>query len=87
MFIVVLHDITNKQAFFGAGEAVVNDAPPGVKSLHFLPSTDGTQAACLWEASSVDAVKNYLETKIGKSTRNTYYAVDSKVAMGLPVPA
>ncbi len=87
MFIVVLHDITNKQAFFGAGEAVVNDAPQGVKSLQFFPSSDGKQAVCLWEATSVDAVKNYLETKVGKSSTNTYYAVDSKVAMGLPVLA
>jgi hypothetical protein len=87
MFIVALHDITNKQAFSGAGDAVVNDAPQGVKPLQFFPSTDGKQAVCLWEARSVDAVKDYLETKVAKCSRNTYYAVDSKVAMGLPVPA
>ena len=87
MFIVVRHDITNQQAFFAAAEAVASNAPQGVKPLQFLPSTDGKQAVCLWEAKSVDAVKNYLETKVGKSSKNLYYAVDSKVAMGLPVPA
>jgi len=32
-------------------------------------------------------VKDYLETKIGAISKNIYYAVDSNVAMGLPVPA
>ena len=87
MFIVVRHDITNQKAFFGAADAIVNDVPQGIKPLQFLPSTDGKQAVCLWEGKSVDAVKNYLETKVGKSSKNIYYAVDSKVAMGLPVHA
>jgi len=86
MFIVVHHDITSK-AFFEAGESVVKNVPAGVKPIHFLPSTDGKQAVCLWEAKTIDAVKNHLEPKIGKSARNTYYAVDSKIAMGLPVAA
>lgn len=87
MFIVVCHDIRNQKAFFGAADAIVKDVPQGVKPLQFFPSTDGNQAVCLWESKSVDAVKNYLETKTGESSKNTYYAVDSKVAIGLPVPA
>jgi len=87
MFIIVNHDITNQKAFFGAGDAVVNDAPHGIKPIQFLPSTDGKRAVCLWEGKSVDAVRNYLETKIAASSKNTYYEVDSKVAIGLPVHA
>lgn len=84
MFIVVQHDITNKDAFFGAAHEIVDDVPAGIKPIQFLPSTDSKKAVCLWDAKSVDAVKNYLEPKIGKTAKNTYYAVDSKVAMGLP---
>jgi hypothetical protein len=87
MFVVVQHDITNAGAFFGAAESVTGSAPKGVKTVQFFPSNDQKRAVCLWEAPSVDAVKNYLEAKIGSSSKNTYYAVDSKVAMGLPVPA
>jgi DNA polymerase/3'-5' exonuclease PolX len=85
MFIVVRHDITNQKAFFGAAEAITKELPKDIKPLQFLPSTDGKQAVCLWEAKSVDTVKDYLENRIGQSSKNTYYAVDSKVAMGLPV--
>jgi hypothetical protein len=87
MFVVVQHDIMNADEFFGAAESVVGSTPEGLKTVQFFPSNDQKRAVCLWEAPSVDSVKNYLEAKIGSSSRNTYYAVDSKVAMGLPVPA
>jgi hypothetical protein len=85
MFIVAEHDITNKEAFLGSAKQVVEGVPQGLKPVQFLPSTDSTRAVCLWEAQSVEAVKNYLEPKIGNSARNTYYAIDSKAAIGLPV--
>lgn len=84
MFIVVEHDITNQDAFFGAAEDVVNQAPADAKPVQFFPSTDSTRAVCLWQAESVDAVKNYLAKKLGASSKDTYYAVDSKAAIGLP---
>lgn len=67
----------------GAKE-VVEGVPQGIKPIQFLPATDSTKAVCLWEAKSVEAVKNYLEPKTSTIARNTYYAVDSKVAIGLP---
>jgi hypothetical protein len=84
MFIVVQHDITNKDAFFGSAKEVVEGVPQGIKAVQFLPSTDSAKAVCLWEGKSVEDVKNYLEPKIGKIARNTYYGVDGKVAIGLP---
>lgn len=87
MFVVVQHDIKDSNAFFGSAESVVGGAPTGLKAVQFFPSNDQDKAVCLWEAPSVDAVRDYLEAKIASSSRNTYYAVDSKVAMGLPQPA
>jgi hypothetical protein len=87
MFVVVQHDIMNADTFFGAAESVVSSAPEGLKTVQFFPSNDQKKAVCLWEAPSVDSVKDYLEAKIGSSSKNTYYAVNSKMAMGLPVSA
>lgn len=87
MFVVVLHDIKDANTFFGSAETVVGGSPKGVKAVQFFPSNDKDKAVCLWEAPSVEVVKNYLEGKIGSASRNTYYAVDSKIAMGLPVHA
>jgi len=87
MFVVVQHEIKDAKKFFEAAESVVEGSPQGLKTVQFFPSKDQKMAVCLWEAPSVDVVKDYLEGKIGSSSKNTYYAVDSKVAMGLPVPA
>ena len=83
MFIVVEHTITNQDVFFGLVPKVT-DAPSGIKALQFLPSKDKNQAVCLWEANSADALKSFLEPLTAKSSRNVYFAVDSKKAMGLP---
>ena len=83
MFIVVEHTITNPDAFFALASRV-GEAPAGIKALHFFPSTSRDRAVCVWEAKSVDAVKSFLEPMSSKSSINTYYAVDSAKAMGLP---
>ena len=85
MFIVVEHTITNPDYFFGLASRVA-EAPSGVNARQFFPSVnkDKRQAVCLWEAKSVDALKGFLDTLTAQSSRNTYYPVDSTVAMGLP---
>ena len=84
MFIVVEHTITNPDVFFGVA-AKVAAAPPGFTALHFFPSISKDRAVCLWEAKSVDALKGFLDPLIAQCSRNTYYAVDSTKAMGLPI--
>jgi hypothetical protein len=84
MYIVVEHTITNPDVFFGVAEKVAA-APPEFNALQFCPSISKDRAVCLWEARSVDALKGFLDPLIGQSSRNTYYAVDSTKAMGLPI--
>ena len=86
MFIVVEHTITDQSVFFGIVPKVAK-APSGLKALQFFPSMDKRQAVCLWEAESVDALKGYLEPLTAKSSRNIYFEVDNKNAIGLPTLA
>lgn len=83
MFVLVEHTISNSDAFFGL-VSKVDEAPSGLKTLQFLPSTSRDRAVCLWEANSVDALKGFLEPLSAQYSRNTYYEVDSKSAIGLP---
>jgi hypothetical protein len=87
MYIAVHHKIQDADKFFGAADSVVTGAPAGLKPLQFYPSDNREQAFCLWEGKSAEAVKEYLEPKISAFSKNAYYAVDSEVAMGLPVSA
>jgi hypothetical protein len=38
----------------------------------------------LWEVESLDGFKNYLESATGHVSKNDYFVIDEKVAIGLP---
>lgn len=84
MFVVVEHTIARPDVFFGLASKVA-EAPSGISALQFFPSVSKDRAVCLWEATSVDALKGFLEPLTAQSSRNTYYTVDTTIAMGLPV--
>jgi hypothetical protein len=48
---------------------------------------DALAADCLWEAESLDALRDYLDPATRGFCQNTYFEVDSNSAMGLPLPA
>ena len=57
--------------------------PSGLKPLQYLPSADGRNAICLWEASSLKAVQEFTERETG-GARNEYFEVKDGAAIGLP---
>jgi hypothetical protein len=94
VYVVVQHQIKNKQTAFSRGEKLIKNegAPAGVRGLQFYPSTDGSAITCLWEADSVEDVKEYVDSALGDSSENTCYEVDAEQAfaerpLGLPASA
>ena len=86
--IAVQHQIKDPETFFGLTDEVVGNAPSGVQVRQFSPSEDHSQAVCLWEAPSVEAVRSYVESVAGPEvTENAYYAIDAASAFGLPEQA
>ena len=86
MFIVVHHTIADAETAFARGQNLLagNGAPAGVQVREFYPSRDKTDVFCLWEASSLDEVRDYVEGTMGDATRNAYFEVDASMARGLP---
>jgi hypothetical protein len=88
MHVVALHRITDPDGFFSMNaEEVAGGGPPGVRGRQFFPSTDRSSAACLWEADSIDSLRNYLDPATEGVSENTYFEVDTERAMGLPEAA
>jgi hypothetical protein len=88
MDVVVQHRITDPEKFFSMdAEQVAGGGPPGVQGRQFFPSRDHSVAVCLWEADSVDALRDYLDPATAGASENTYFEVDSEVAVGLPEAA
>jgi hypothetical protein len=82
MYVVVQHHFKDPQSALARGEKLIRNegAPTGVRGLQFYPSEDHSAATCLWEADSVDAVQDYVDSTLGDSSENTCYAVDADQA-------
>ena len=88
MNVVVQHRIIDPEKFnsMDAGE-IGSGGPPGVQVRQFFPAQDSSVAVCLWEAPSIDAVRDYLDPATEGVAENTYFEVDAERAMGLPETA
>ena len=84
MHILVRHKISDSAAFWPILEDALVNPPSGLKFSCSLPSSDGRQAICLWRADSLDAVKDYVESKVGHISANEYFQVDAEKAVCLP---
>jgi hypothetical protein len=89
MYVAIVHQVQDPQAFLSRGNrpADPSNAPPGVAPRQFCPSNDLSAATCVWEAGSVDAVRDYIESTLGDSSNNTYFEINTEYALGLPEPA
>jgi hypothetical protein len=88
MYLVVHHRVVDREKFLETDPRDIGgNAPPGVKVFHFLPAQDASAADCLWEADSLDALREYLDPATCGVCENTYFEVDSQLAMGVPESA
>ena len=90
MYIAIVHDIHDADAFQARARNDVFPLPEGLHVHHFFPATDQGEAVCLYEAPSVAAVRDHLDPSLGDSSTQRYFPVAEDHAMGLPagqVPA
>jgi hypothetical protein len=85
MFIVAKHTITDPERVRAITSAAV--LPAGLTLHQAFPNVAGTEQICLWEAESVDAVRDFVDPALAGVSSNTYFAVEESAAMGLPVAA
>jgi len=57
--------------------------PSGFKPLQYLPSADGRNADCVWEAQSLGALQKFMDRE-SAGARNEYFEVKDEAAIGLP---
>jgi hypothetical protein len=84
MFILVQHQVTDPSAFWSGAQEGIAKMPSHLKLHHTFPTPDGSRAVCVWEGTSVEAVKSFLEPAVGRGSRNEYYEVANKEGVALP---
>ncbi len=82
MFIVAKHTISDPAQFWGLAQTA--QLPAGMTLHTTFPNAGGTQAVCLWEADSVDTVRQLIDGLAGSISQNEFFEVDTKNAVGLP---
>jgi hypothetical protein len=88
-YIVAIHDISDPERFWGAANDPAAEFPPGITLHASYPREDGKRAACLWEADSIGAVRELIESVTGDASSNEFFEVDTTHAglRGLPTTA
>jgi hypothetical protein len=84
MFVIAQHKISDASGFMNAVQQAAPNIPADMKLHQFLPDADGSSAVCLWEAASVDRVRQLVDMVVGKFGSNVYYEVAPAKAVGLP---
>ncbi len=82
MYVIVKHRIIDAQTAFARGERLMrgDGAPAGARVLQFYPSRDHSAVTCLWEADSVESIREYVDATLGDSSDNDCYDVDAEHA-------
>ncbi len=87
MFISVIHRISDPEAFAATAASAMKDIPADCRLHQAMAGEDRSTAICLWEAPTLDRVRNLLEPLFGRVCKNEYVPIDASNSMGLPTAA
>ena len=83
MFIAINHDIHDAATF----QRRAQNAMPPPDGLHvhmFLPADDLSRAICLYEAATLESVREFVDGALGDASTNRYFPIAEDHAIGLP---
>lgn len=85
MIIVVKHSIANPKDFWEAAQQSLPNLPEGgvTRVLQVMPNADMTEAVCVWEADNIDALNQYLRSKVSDWSSENYFELNQAAAMGV----
>jgi hypothetical protein len=88
MHVVIRHNISDAAKWDRSVKNIMSmieqqRLPSGFKPLEYLPSVDGRNADCVWEADSLSALRTFIERETA-GARNEYFEVKAEAAIGLP---
>jgi len=84
MYVVVHHRISDPDAFWSGVREATPNIPEPYRIHHCLPNAEGTEAMCVWEGESLDAVREVVDGAVGAYSRNEYFAAEAKEGVNLP---
>lgn len=84
MYVLVHHDIQQPDEFWARSQQALGSLPTDLALHHCLAAEDGTKATCLWEASSAERVREFLDPLHAGTARNDYRAAENRDGVAVP---
>ena len=86
MFVLIHHEVRDPATFWNIVTEEMEHLPAGLMLVQSLPARFGAAEFSLWETEQVDALQQFVDTKLGLVSRSTYFPIDAGNAFGLPHP-
>jgi hypothetical protein len=85
MYVTVIHRVSDPEAFMKAeDEAIAAGLPEGFSLPIHAATHDHGVGVCIWEGSSLESVRDLVESVVGPYSENEYLEMSVD---GLPEPA
>lgn len=84
MYILVQHAISDPTTAWSRAQQSLPTLPAHLKLHHSIPTPEGRNAICIWEADSIPTLRAYLDPMLGPSAKNDYFEVVNKEGVALP---
>ncbi len=84
MYVGAHHHISDPDTFWSTVREGTSNLPDGLAIHHCLPSPSGSEAFCLWEGSSVEEVRDFVDSAVGSVSRNEFFEAEAKEGVNLP---
>ena len=85
MYAIAIHTVSDPEKFWAAAQEL--ELPEGLTLHTTAGSQDGMKAVCVWEADSVDSIRNVVDPASEGASTNEYFEVNEQYSMGLPAQA
>lgn len=82
MFVSVIHRISDPDRFFEMARSAT--LPSDLRLPQSISTADRSTTVCLWEAPSVQRVREFLEPLTAGICKNEYAEVDTNLSLNLP---
>ena len=85
MIIAVKHTILDQDKFFGEeAQKFLSSVPNDVKLHNSYALSGGKEVICIWEAASIDKVRDLMDPATKDISKNEYFEVDQQRSLNLP---
>jgi hypothetical protein len=84
MYAIAIHTISDPEKWWAGAQDM--EVPTGLTLHSVVGNQDGTKAVCVWEADSVDSIRNFVDPATQGISTNEYFQANEQYSMGLPTP-